>query len=796
MPPLPLPSSSSGSRIAHAAPPRPRGGALVRAVAVGRAFGRSFGRALALLALAAPACAPSRFPRPSAPDAPRPSTYALVVNGGGHAASNYLSHAKHVSEMYEVLVNGGLDPGAVAVLGSDGAADAHDATAVRAAAGPHAWLLDGTHLEETLGRPRRTVNSLYPSKDPRPATRDGLRDWFEEAARGLRAGDRVVLFVTDHGSRGARDEETAITLWSAMTGPQAVTVRELARALDRLPAGVRTTMVMSQCFSGAFAEAALRPLRGSRPPGAVCGYFSTTADRFAYGCTPDARPEAEEGHAFAFVRALGRTGSFAAAHRAALADDRASEVPFRTSDVLLRRFVERLAREDGVDPDAFVERVLPEALERDAEGRETLAAVWGAILPGTTAKLTEFPALRTRIQALRTRAFVSARVWGEAMGDLAQENLDGFLDARPAWRDRTTPRALQRFHLLGIGEIQHDFLEELGPWSAGRRDRHDLLKVGHARRALARSLFERASTRSASLHRLRTLASSAVGRHLLPRWGTPAERQEHEALRACEELDLPRRSGRVVAPHMTRIPAPYTRLDADERLLEKTAPAALGATLAATPGAPAPGVLRVIAVEPEGPAARAGLRPGDVIAGAGATFPRDGASLKLALALAPAGAPLSLELLRDGGRRSVSVAPEPPRTSALASFTAAERTVLRRLRAYEGEVERAFDAGKPILLFFWASWCAPCKEAVPALLALEARGHQVVAVTSEDELVVNEFFRQWGGRFPARVALDADGAAEAQFGVSGYPTFVLVDERAGLRKRWSGFDRTKGLGVP
>ena len=58
--------------------------------------------------------------------------------------------------------------------------------------------------------------------------------------------------------------------------------------VDRDP-GVRVAAVMSQCFSGAFANLVRASAGSDRPAGNVCGYFASTADRPAYGCYPENR---------------------------------------------------------------------------------------------------------------------------------------------------------------------------------------------------------------------------------------------------------------------------------------------------------------------------------------------------------------------------------------------------------------------------------------------------------------------------------------------------------------------------
>lgn len=107
-----------------------------------------------------------------------------------------------------------------------------------------------------------------------------------------------------------------------------------------------------------------------------------------------------------------------------------------------------------------------------------------------------------------------------------------------------------------------------------------------------------------------------------------------------------------------------------------------------------------------------------------------------------------------------------------------------------GSFELADHRGDVLLVNFWASWCPPCREEIPVLVAAQQRfgdlGLQVVGVNSQDtDAEAREFLDEVGGRtFPHVVDHDGDHAVD--WGVFGLPETYVVDRDGVVRAKVTG----------
>lgn len=95
--------------------------------------------------------------------------------------------------------------------------------------------------------------------------------------------------------------------------------------------------------------------------------------------------------------------------------------------------------------------------------------------------------------------------------------------------------------------------------------------------------------------------------------------------------------------------------------------------------------------------------------------------------------------------------------------------------------------GKKVMVNFWATWCPPCKEEMPAMEKFykeNSKEVEILAVNLDPQNNVKGFVEENGLTFP--ILLDKEGRTQQTYSVISIPTSLIIDEQGLIIKKQIG----------
>ncbi len=486
--------------------------------------------------------------------------------------------------------------------------------------------------------------------------------------------------------------------------------------------------------------------------------------------------------------------------------DRTPDVPLRTSDVYLEHLLEDAAGARGVALDGYIDELLGRAWQNKAAWEpeirllDRIGQAFGYFSPRSVAELKDQAKLLPDISQ-QFRSYGNA--WKLAQGDLAAANLERFVTDEPVWRERIGTDGLDSLDAEARHGLARDLLAELAVHTRNDTATASRLVFLRERAESTAAARYRMQVRLGVVLRMQGVLTSIAGRVHLASEATDGEREAHAALLRCQDLVLENSDMPETLPTERE---PFPSYEDELTLAERSLPGWMGVRFRqASPQvrkrfALADGAAAVVTVYPDSPAKKAGLDVGDIILGPPGRPFTEPHQIREWVMTAAVGTAAPIDVLQQERVRRVALVPDryplkwpslpgPPKIGSTAP-------TIGPLSAYRGALPPQLAGGGPFMLFFWATWCAPCKATLPELVAFEReRRIPVVAITDERSEQLDAFFERHDGPFPRTVAMDEYRRSFLAYGVSGTPAFVLVDEGGRVTTYAVGYRANVGLPI-
>ena len=282
--------------------------------------------------------------------------YRILVMGGGYSPSgNQVSLESNVRYFHRIKEQMGLSEFPIRTLFADGSDPSRDLQFFD----PQFIVPKSTRLLTEIFGSTRGLTHQYRNNELNadgPSSLLKFDGWIKEANASVDDSINLIYF-TGHGGKG--DKKTPHNTTAYLWNNEKLRVSDLSKKIDTLPDDRATILFMVQCYSGGFANFIFKdgdPKNDlSKQPRA--GFFATVEDRVAAGCTPDIREENYREYSTRFWEALcGETRmgqkveqpdynkdgkvSLSEAHTYVIINSQTIDIPIKTSDVFLRKFID------------------------------------------------------------------------------------------------------------------------------------------------------------------------------------------------------------------------------------------------------------------------------------------------------------------------------------------------------------------------------------------------------------------------------------------------------------------------
>ena len=209
----------------------------------------------------------------------------IVIGGGYSPTGNQASLENNVLYFQRVLSQKQRQPNAVYF--ADGRDPGHDLEVMNPKSVPRANRLMaeffGSRTNLGLSYRNHQVPNVAGAANPA-----NVRQWFRNTGKTLSKGDRLIVYVTAHGSEShnrRNPHDTTIAMWNNSS----LKMTEFVELLDGLDADVPVVTIMVQCHAGGFARMVFDSGDVDKGVGRTnrVGFFATVHDRPAAGCTSE-----------------------------------------------------------------------------------------------------------------------------------------------------------------------------------------------------------------------------------------------------------------------------------------------------------------------------------------------------------------------------------------------------------------------------------------------------------------------------------------------------------------------------